>query len=220
MPITVACPSCGQAGKVPDHFAGQSIRCPKCQGKFPAPPINHPPGPKPATALVPAPHPPGGELVRCPHCSEPIRPTAQKCRHCGEELDLTVRAEKSQSAPLVASQAAHSTGLPGNVGQVEAPSPAPREAGQGPAEPSTDVGSEMPLVVSPFVRENTVAGERLIRISNMSPMMLLVPAVCTGAGVLWFVATWLDKGHGYLWGLIGSVLLIFFGFRLLAMVSD
>lgn len=36
MSIPIACPACGHAGYVPDGFAGQTIRCPKCRRKFPA----------------------------------------------------------------------------------------------------------------------------------------------------------------------------------------
>lgn len=97
MPITVAYPTCRQAGKVPDHFAGQSIRCPKCQAKFAVPSADQPATPNPPKAPGTIRAQPAKEQARCPYCSEPIRPTAKKCKHCGEWLDPSMRAEKAQA---------------------------------------------------------------------------------------------------------------------------
>jgi hypothetical protein len=97
MPIAIACPTCGQAGNVPDHFAGQSIRCPKCQGRFPVPLADRPAVPNPTKAPAPVPRQPGQQQAQCPFCSEAIQSTAKKCKHCGEWLDPSM----PQASPLV-----------------------------------------------------------------------------------------------------------------------
>jgi hypothetical protein len=38
----------------------------------------------------------GGEQVRCPFCAEPILAVARKCKHCGEILDASLRAQALQ----------------------------------------------------------------------------------------------------------------------------
>lgn len=60
-------------------------------------------------ALVPA----GTDRVRCPMCDEDISARAKKCRHCGETLDLSLRAAEEarrtaerQASPLMGGQAA------------------------------------------------------------------------------------------------------------------
>src|SRR4051794_19472270 len=37
MPISLTCPACGARLKAPDHAAGRTLRCPKCQGAVAVP---------------------------------------------------------------------------------------------------------------------------------------------------------------------------------------
>lgn len=110
MPIGIVCPNCNQPGKVPDHFAGQTIRCPKCQGKFRVGPANGgtaagtkpPPPSKPAPvapAAVSASPPADVQQARCLYCGEIIQPSAKKCKHCSEWLDPAMRPGAGQANP-------------------------------------------------------------------------------------------------------------------------
>lgn len=98
MAISIVCPACQRAGQVPDQYAGQTIRCPKCKAKFPVPGAGIAP-----ILLIDEPAPslsqsePSG---RCPYCSEEIQATAKKCKHCGEWLDPALRAEKREPPPV------------------------------------------------------------------------------------------------------------------------
>jgi hypothetical protein len=90
---------------VPDNFSGQTIRCPKCKGKFSVAggAVAARPGVNLVAASRPAHLPPPEEATaRCPYCSEVILATAKKCKHCGEILDLLMReAEESKRSELV-----------------------------------------------------------------------------------------------------------------------
>lgn len=74
MMLTVACPSCGEKGKVPDGFVGTRLKCRKCGGGFqvtgPPAPAPTPMAAKPVAAPAPAPvagaaapQPRGDEIV-------------------------------------------------------------------------------------------------------------------------------------------------------------
>lgn len=39
------------------------------------------------------------QLVECPYCSEDIKPTAKKCKHCGEILDASLRSLQTAKPP-------------------------------------------------------------------------------------------------------------------------
>lgn len=88
MPIAINCPACSHAGKVPDHFAGQTIRCPKCRGQFRVGPADG--GATVTTGSVES-RPQPQQAARCPYCGEAIQQTAKKCKHCGEWLDPAMR---------------------------------------------------------------------------------------------------------------------------------
>lgn len=111
--IAFACPSCGHQVSCPDHFAGKQGKCPRCRNSVSIP--TAPQLPVIRQASLPA-EPPALELVEaidaevlpaerrpidvqirpaaiaCPFCAEPILPVAKKCKHCGELLDVALRA--------------------------------------------------------------------------------------------------------------------------------
>lgn len=118
----VVCPACKQAGNIPEEFLGQRIKCPHCNERFsapgqpptlpgakrvepspattrPAPPLEVASAPLPATvqaaelaAIAAAPLPAKPETKGCPYCGEEILAIALKCKHCGEYLDVALRA--------------------------------------------------------------------------------------------------------------------------------
>ena len=81
MPIRVECPHCGKGIKAPSKFAGKDVKCPGCKGSLDIPAAL--PTTPPALNETPE---ISIEAVDCPFCSEPIKPTAKKCKHCGEFL--------------------------------------------------------------------------------------------------------------------------------------
>jgi TM2 domain-containing membrane protein YozV len=58
------------------------------------------------TASVPTTAPAPGGMRECPFCAEQIMPLAKKCKHCGETLDVALRAaeEARRSVEALASQ--------------------------------------------------------------------------------------------------------------------
>ena len=106
--IHVACPTCAAKLKAPDAASGKKIPCPKCgtrvnvptpplQGLAPAalpveaPPLLALPAPTP---VVPLAEEPLEIFELCPFCGEGVRERAKRCRHCGETLDVALRAEE------------------------------------------------------------------------------------------------------------------------------
>lgn len=79
----VVCPQCQFHGTVPDHFAGQTVRCPKCKGR-----IAIPPPPEPVTTFTEVIEEPVAPIVAI----EPEKPRkflpALMCPHCNFEGDL------------------------------------------------------------------------------------------------------------------------------------
>jgi hypothetical protein len=118
MSVAVKCPTCGRAGKVPDTFAGQKVRCPGCSSQIA---VAAPAAPS-AGALVPvAPAQPVAVQVEslsvvCPFCAEEVRPEAKRCRHCGATLDPVLRAEE-QAAERAARRRERSPAPSVNVNQ-------------------------------------------------------------------------------------------------------
>src|SRR5262245_7206351 len=98
MPSVVQCPACRQELRLPDHLAGQQVRCPACgqafAGEAGPPPMPDagaeasrleiddapPPPPRPAAR-------PPKDMVPCRYCGEPIAADARRCRYCGEAID-------------------------------------------------------------------------------------------------------------------------------------
>jgi hypothetical protein len=56
MSLTLACPSCGHRGRVPDTFRGRKVECPRCKSRFPVPPAAAASLPKPGGAAPPTGH--------------------------------------------------------------------------------------------------------------------------------------------------------------------
>lgn len=75
MPIEANCDNCGSRLKAPDHAAGRTLRCPKCQHPTLVP------------ELIAAIAQPPGRTRTCPFCAEQIAIQAIKCRHCSSMLD-------------------------------------------------------------------------------------------------------------------------------------
>ena len=82
-PMKIACPHCGRQGSLPDGSALPTmVKCPECKNKF------QPASMSEFVAVAAA----EADTKRCPFCSEQIQSAAKKCRHCGEILDVALRA--------------------------------------------------------------------------------------------------------------------------------
>jgi len=115
MPILITC-VCGKTIKAPDGSSGKRAKCPSCNTAiiipkevFESDPVLPPTpqlspivvtySPPPAAIELPetqplAPTRPTDYLVECPYCSEMVRYTAKKCKHCKETIDEDLRAEE------------------------------------------------------------------------------------------------------------------------------
>jgi hypothetical protein len=81
--IAVCCPHCGRRGSLPNgSVLPKMVRCPECQNKFDPTTTMEPPR---FAAVVP-------EGKDCPFCGERVQAVAKKCRHCGEIIDVALRA--------------------------------------------------------------------------------------------------------------------------------
>jgi LSD1 subclass zinc finger protein len=101
----IVCPSCRQPLSIPDAAPpGQMFRCPKCPGQVQVPAVWPPsPPPLPTAAampptlpshapLIPTPQTAVPEFKGCPFCGEQVLQVAKKCKHCGETIDVALRA--------------------------------------------------------------------------------------------------------------------------------
>jgi predicted RNA-binding Zn-ribbon protein involved in translation (DUF1610 family) len=125
VPIGVVCPSCGGKFSAPDTAVGRRFKCPKCGGPLSvAAPLPQSSSPTPAlidhvvaswpvvvnpppVVYVPPPQPvrPPADTKDCPFCGEEVLAVAKKCKHCGETIDVTLRAaEEARRAAERASQ--------------------------------------------------------------------------------------------------------------------
>lgn len=94
MPIKVAC-QCGAAFAAPDHYAGKTVKCPKCANPLTVPQAVQRPPAQAAAASPPATF--GGGIadlldeagitqtagMRCPKCQKDMPPNAVVCVACG-----------------------------------------------------------------------------------------------------------------------------------------
>ena len=165
MPIAVTCPKCAARFNAPENAIGKKAKCGKCGETFVVAELllAEPPKSKPATVAVavrtsPAPplpvQRPNAPVARqavpaavvrelppvatkeCPFCSEPILATAKKCKHCGEMLDVALRAAMAptpppqiihQVIPFAPATAVHITNANNNVAAAVAAGPAVRK---------------------------------------------------------------------------------------------
>jgi hypothetical protein len=89
--LSICCRHCGREGSLPEGSALPStIRCSECQNKFQPRPVM-------AATRVATMTPDGKD---CPFCGERIQAVAKKCRHCGEIIDVALRA--AEEAKLLA----------------------------------------------------------------------------------------------------------------------
>jgi TM2 domain-containing membrane protein YozV/glutaredoxin len=123
MPIPVACPSCAARFKAPDNLAGRTVKCPQCKGSI-AIPIPLPqqavqsatasPLPDLLTSQQTPPPPPVVATKECPFCSEQVMVMAKKCKHCGEIIDVALRA--AEEARKAADRGSHAPQVFMNAG--------------------------------------------------------------------------------------------------------
>lgn len=132
MSIRVVCRGCGKGVKAPEKYAGKVVKCPGCKSPLQLPKVTEassapsaPSNPqaknlKPEPASLPPPPPPQpvsselvvSESIDCPYCSEPIKRTAKKCKHCGEFLDAALRDSASFDSAIRDSYAATPVAAP------------------------------------------------------------------------------------------------------------
>ncbi len=105
--IRFDCPNCGKALSVPDEFAGKKGKCSGCNSKTLIPQPTAVAGPV-AQLIAPSPIAAKTEVIQsareidCVFCGEPVKENAKKCRHCGEILDVTLRAANERSSQFAA----------------------------------------------------------------------------------------------------------------------
>jgi DNA-directed RNA polymerase subunit RPC12/RpoP/membrane protein YdbS with pleckstrin-like domain len=99
--IEFKCPHCEQSLDVPEELLGQAVECPSCNGTIQLPEPQSPTATTPKTQNTTSESSP--ETRECPYCGEDILAKAKKCKHCGELLDSSLRAERN-SAPSHPSQ--------------------------------------------------------------------------------------------------------------------
>jgi predicted RNA-binding Zn-ribbon protein involved in translation (DUF1610 family) len=104
--IKVRCSTCGKSFSAPGRAAGRKGPCPKCGTDLTIPsPQTTPTEEDRPTAAVVRLAPPDlpvrrvepatvreSEYKDCPFCGEEVRARAKKCKHCGEVLDVALRA--------------------------------------------------------------------------------------------------------------------------------
>jgi predicted nucleic acid-binding Zn ribbon protein len=93
------CPHCDQSLEAPEELLGQQISCPTCKKIFNVtrqPSIEAAPIRAQKIAQIDVTE----DRRACPYCGEPILPSAQKCKHCGEFLkgDHEVKTNVKQGA--------------------------------------------------------------------------------------------------------------------------
>ena len=113
--IPVECPNCKSQLKAPDEAAGRTAKCKKCGSPITIPRVAASNVDKPnPNAMIPsrqleiktsAPPPivrgvlepkktlvPTNPTTNCAFCGEEVLASAKKCKHCGEILDVALRA--------------------------------------------------------------------------------------------------------------------------------
>jgi len=100
----IVCPNCDTKLKASEKLLGRRVKCPRCSKEFmvPAeaggPPVATPTAATPPvtapTAAGPPAVPPQQAMQQCPFCAEMIAATAKKCKHCGETVDVALRASQ------------------------------------------------------------------------------------------------------------------------------
>lgn len=80
--LKFTCPKCRQSLEAPEDMLGQTVQCPSCSTTITVP----------ARAATAAAYEPPPRMKECPFCSEQILATAKKCKHCGETVDVALRA--------------------------------------------------------------------------------------------------------------------------------
>jgi hypothetical protein len=109
MPTIARCSRCGKSFEVAERAIGTRVNCPHCKATVEiimsgSPGRSIVPAPTPAPLALP-PEVTGGEIVevkqspqpistmqRCPFCAELVLAAAKKCKHCGEIIDVAMRA--------------------------------------------------------------------------------------------------------------------------------
>jgi len=118
MSISIHCPTCGSQALASDDYVGKKVVCPRCNATITvtAPvdpsinlleviPIAAPVSPTPPAGPVAVEQwdvelvPQSAQFKTCDFCGESILVAARKCKHCGEMLDPSLRAdEEAQSS--------------------------------------------------------------------------------------------------------------------------
>ena len=115
MSISVSCDTCGSKFTAPDKAAGRKVKCTKCGALLFVPsdashsssnsasassksgnqaiPIAAKPMARVSSSAAPvAPSQTEREFKECSFCGEDVLAKAKKCKHCGETLDVALRA--------------------------------------------------------------------------------------------------------------------------------
>jgi predicted RNA-binding Zn-ribbon protein involved in translation (DUF1610 family) len=84
MSLSVICPSCRATLHVREEYAGQQMKCPRCNASVPVHAEEEPVTVQPVDAVTGTapPPPPSGPTKPCPACGRQIALAARKCRFC------------------------------------------------------------------------------------------------------------------------------------------
>lgn len=101
MPIKLKCPQCGKSISAPSKYAGRYGRCPGCNSRILI-------GDEKLSGVEFSEYlideidePQKTQTIECPYCSEEIKATAKKCKHCGDFLGTEFSSSRSADHPSV-----------------------------------------------------------------------------------------------------------------------
>ena len=80
--------------------------------------------------------------------------------------------------------------------------------------------SDLPVVISSYIRQNLMPGERLIGITRIHPMVLITPSIPAAFGLLVCLLGIVAGERGIPFVVVGILIVVFAGFAVLALLVE